>query len=211
MAEKKPTINLNSFPRYAYNPSSIPHGIIGLEVGGQHRKEKVQIKSEDAELVDEHYADGFRITVYDKKKFVKMYENIYPDLVKLSSSGIAVFTYIIKNLREMQEWMTIRQDVFGEWYNKLEGCEGANTKMVCYRGIIDLLKHEIIYIKTGDNAYYININKIFNGKVSQIGWVKEIDKELAKVDGMYNKSSYNKRLRWIEGYIPTSDEIEKWS
>lgn len=110
----------------------------------------------------------------------------------------------------MQEWMTIRQDVFGDWYNKLDGCEKANTKMICYRGIIDLLKHEIIYIKTGENAYYININKIFSGKVNQIGWVKEIDKELEKIGGIYNKASYNKRLAWIDGHIPSMDEIEKW-
>lgn len=211
MSDDKKAINLNSFPRYNYNPSSIPHGIIGLEVGGQHRKERVQIKSEDAELIDEHYADGFKITVYDKKRFVKLYENIYPDLVKLTSAGIAVFTYIIRNLREMQEWMTIRNDVFGEWYKNLEGCEKSNTKMICYRGIIDLLNNDIIYIKTGDNAYYININKIFNGKVNQIGWVKEIDKELSKVDGQYNRASYNKKLGWIKGYVPTSEEIEKWT
>lgn len=203
-------INLSKFPRYDYNPSSIQHGIIGLEVGGRTDKTRVNVVNEDAELINEHWEDGFRLKVYDKKKFVKLYEYAYPDLVKLSSSGVAVFTYILTNLREMQEWISIRHDIFGEWYKKLEGCDKSNAKMICYRGIIDLLKHKLIYIKTGDNAYYININKFFNGKVNKIGWVKEIDKELLKIEGMYNKAAFTKRLKWIDNYVPVSEKMEKY-
>lgn len=200
--DKKKPVNLSVFPRYNYNPSSIQHGIIGLEVGGATTKRDIYVKDEHAEVVGEYEEDGFRITVYDRKSFVKMYEYMFPDLVKLSSAGVAVFTYIMSHLREMQEWMTIRQDSFGEWYKRLDGCSDANTRMICYRGIINLLSHEVIYIKTGDNAYYININKIFKGKTKNIGWVKEIDNELKLVDGKYNKGAFNNRLKWIKGYVP---------
>lgn len=209
MADEKKTINLSSFPRYDYNPSSIQHGIIGLEVGGKTTEEKNNVIGDAGEVVEQYTDNGFRLTVYDRKNFVKIYEYMYPDLVKLSSQGVAVFSYIISNLREMQGHMTIRQELFGEWYKKLEGCENANAKMICYRGIIDLLTHKIIYIKTGDNSYYININKFFNGKVNNIGWVKEIDKELAAIKGLYNKKSFNKRLGWIEGYVPSAEEVER--
>lgn len=208
--EEGKTINLSKFPRYDYNPSSIKHGIIGLQVGGNIKTTDSEVLGDGGEVLDRYKKNAFKFVVNDTKKFVKLYEHSYRDLVKLSSSGVAVFVYILINLREQQDWMTIRNDVFGEWYKTLEGCADSNTKMICYRGVIDLLINKFIFIKTGDNSFYININKYFNGKVGRIGWVGKIEEEMNNFKEPEKvKNKFNKELAWIKDFAPSSEDIEK--
>lgn len=169
--------NLKLFPRYEENPSSGRHKIVGLSIGTRPVPIDKQIVRDD-ELVEEFTENGWRVRVWDSKQFVKLFPDGQADLVKLGSSGIAVFCYILLHLKKLQDQVTILPLAFGEWYRCLEGCSESNTKMICYRGIIDLLNNEFLYLKVGEGSYFININKFFNGDVRKVAWVAEIDDKL---------------------------------
>lgn len=183
----KSKTKLRQFSRYEVNPSSGKHMIKDLDIKPEEQNiTKIVVNANDPDIVMHEFQDkGHRIRVYDLRIFVKLYEDAQRELVLLNSSGIAVFSYIVSSLKEMQEQIVIVPEMFGEWYMKLEGCENANTRMICYRGVIDLLRHEFIYMKVGEGSYFINVNKFFNGDRKKISWVNEISQRLK--DGEFVK------------------------
>lgn len=196
--EKK---SLRDFERFKDNPTSGRHKIDGLIIGSQHENKQGYIRvDEDSELVEDIIIEGWNVRVFDRFQFVKLFPDAQNELVKLSSAGIAVFSYIMVHLKKQQDQILINATLFGEWYKKIDGCSDANCKMICYRGIIDLLNHRFIFMKVGEGSYFINVNKFFNGKRLKIDWVDEINiklkngenvpKKAVAYDENYKKSKY---------------------
>lgn len=185
---KKKPINLKGFPRYDDNPSSERHKVEGLFIGTYNDSKKGYVVNDGDDVVEDVIVDGWRVRVFDRFQFVKLFPDAQLDLVKLSSPGIAVFSYVVLNLKKQQDQIVINSTLFGEWYRKLEGCEKANVKMICYRGILDLLKHKLIFMKTGEGSFFINVNKFFNGTRVKIPWVAEINEKLENGESVPKKA-----------------------
>jgi len=171
---------LKDFGRYEENPSSGRHKIQDLAIRDKPENVKniVVTKEQVDEIIDQYESVAWSVKVKDGKNYVKLFDGAQKDLVQLGAAGIAMFCYIMQNLRKLQDQIIINPTLFGEWYRGIEGGEKADIKMVCYRGIIDLLRNEFIYLKTGEGSYFININKFFNGDRTKLPWVAEINERL---------------------------------
>lgn len=168
---------LKDFPRYEENPTASKHKIIGLDILPESYAQK-NIVLDGGVIVEEFIEKGYSVRVYDTLQFVKLFPDAQKDLIKLSSSGIALFTFILINLKQMQEQIILMPEYFAEWYNELPGYEDANARMVFYRGVINLLENKFIFLKVGEGSYFINVNKFFNGDRRKISWVDEISDKL---------------------------------
>jgi hypothetical protein len=196
MVDLKDRKKLSEFERYSENPSSGRHKIQDLIIGAGRWDVDIVVKEDDV-VVDESEGVKWRISVYDKKNFVKLFPEAQADLVKLSSSGISVLTYVFVNLKKEQEQIVINHELFGEWYKTIEGCSDANVKMICYRGIIDLLRHEFLYLKTGEGSFFVNINKFFNGDRTKVEWVDDIKKKIKNKEHVLKSA-----VKYIPDYKP---------
>jgi hypothetical protein len=168
---------LKDFPRYEENPTASKHKIIGLDILPASEAQK-RIVLDGGVIMEEYMEKGYTIKVYDTLQFVKLFPDAQKDLIKLSSSGIALFTFILINLKQMQEQIILLPEHFAEWYNGLPDYEETNARMVFYRGVINLLENKFVFLKVGEGSYFINVNKFFNGDRRKIDWVGEIAHKL---------------------------------
>lgn len=171
--------SLRDFVRFAENPTSAKHKIQGLHIGSRYRETNV-VQVDGDEVVGGYEESRWKPSVNDTLQFVKLFSEAQAQLVSLTSSGVAVFCYVLMNLKKEHDEITIIPAEFGKWYNSLEGCEEANYRMVHYRGVLNLLDHEFLFLKVGEGHYFINVNKFFNGNRCAIGWVDEINERLKK-------------------------------
>lgn len=197
MADRKDKVkNFKDFARYEDNPTSGIHLVEDIDILPVEEQLKVKALDDDV-VMDEYYEKGVRIRVYDRKTFVKIFDGAKNELVNLSSSGIAMFSFIISNLKKQQDQIAIIPELFGKWYNSLAGYEKADFKMVCYRGVINLLENKFIFLKVGEGSYFINVNKFFNGRREKLPWLAEIDKRLEKGEHIPRKA-----VSYIHNYKP---------
>lgn len=93
----------------------------------------------------------------DTLPFIKLYLEAIDLLRDLSTPGIKVLCYILRNLKEGSAEIILPPAEVMQ-YNKW------NTTVPYYRGIRDLLEINFISRQIGSNSrYYINVNLIFNG------------------------------------------------
>lgn len=180
MSEKKGRkkgVGVKDYESYSVNPSSSKNRIQGLSIGAQLERQRITDILTD-EVISDKITKGDKVLVKDKATFIKLFGEAQIDIVKLNSSGIAVLSYIFSCLGKCMDDVHIDNEEFGSFYNSIEGFEGKDSKMVCYRGILNLLLHKLIYRRVGEGHYFINVNKFFNGDRTKVDWVTEINKRL---------------------------------
>ena len=146
---------INDFIKYSENPSKVLKEDI-KEVSITKKGEVFEMSNSDGEVRAFHSLDKIKRGVVDNRKYIKLFiEDI--DLVKdLSTSGLKVFCYIMKNIGIKKDNLVI----------VLEDCmeyTGYTSRVNVYNGIANLLEKGIIYRKEGSSSYFINVNVFYNG------------------------------------------------
>lgn len=100
--------------------------------------------------------------IRDVKQFTKLF--IEADLRGISSGGVKLLDYVVKHLKARKD----------EIYLPISDCMvhcawGSNSRMAYYRALDNLLENEFLFVKKDDmNTFYVNVNKIFNGKREEL-------------------------------------------
>jgi len=170
--EKK---GLKGFPSFEKNPTSEPQQIKELAIGYVDEWMKVMEIQNDV-LVGENMERGKQVSVIDRLSFIKLFPDAQTDIMRLSSSGISVLSYIFNNLPKLKDEVVIEPKAFDVFYQKV--FQGKDSRMVCYRGIVNLLQFKFIYRKIGESVYFIDVNKFYNGNRTKIEWVATIQNKL---------------------------------
>jgi len=166
---------INNFPSFLENPSSVVK-LKGVSVGGAKLDDPSVVVDEGGEVVAriQKLANGAK-KIYDNKHFVKVFNDSFDDLAKLSNSGMRVLVYIWKNVKRDKDEIYIDAKVCAE------EC-GYTTKVSVYDGIADLLANDFIFRGVGGNGrYFINVEKFFNGDRTKLDPLKELQKQLDSI------------------------------
>jgi hypothetical protein len=149
------------FPVYDRNPSVPVPSSFGsrskpLRVNNGNR---VMIVGEDnGEILGRGHAGFFEFKEVDETQFVKLYLAGMKQTTKLTAAGLQVFELVYHQMRASPQ--TDRLDI-NYYIAKKHGLKMAVQTF--RRGLRELLEHEFIYRSPVADAYFVNVQFIFNG------------------------------------------------
>lgn len=147
------------FKTYKINPSLEAIGktlYVGQRlVRTKNRKGVVQGK--ETTITAKEYIEG----IDETSTFVKVYDDAYGTLSKLSKTARAVLDFIIHKKLEYNKDEFIL-------YVKEYAVENNVSERTTYVGLNELLEKEIIYLSDYSNKYFINLKYICRGSMEDI-------------------------------------------
>jgi hypothetical protein len=147
---------INDFESYYTNPSKV----LDKDLKKLHFVKKGEVNefiTKDGELTKWQKIGDEIVNVIDSKEYRKLYVDELDTIKDLSTSGLKVLCYVLKNIGVKKDDITI----------VLSDClefTGYKSKVNVYNGIIELLNKKILYRKVGSSNYFINVNTFYNGK-----------------------------------------------
>lgn len=168
---------IKDYVSYEENPTTLRNKIIGLGFGAKDL-DTVFVNDETGEWLETGRDKSQNEVVRDGHQHIKLFRPAQTEIIKLNSSGLAVLSYVFSILKKWKDEVFIDVEGFSSFYNSISDFEGKDGRMVYYRGILNLLKYEMIYKKVGEGNYFININMFFNGTRLKYEWVQNIQKRL---------------------------------
>jgi hypothetical protein len=147
---------INDFESYLNNPSKI----LDKDLKKLHFVKKGEVNefvSADGELVKYQKLGDEVVSVIDAKEYRKLYVEELTIIKELSTAGLKVLCYILKNIGAKKDDIAIH----------LQDClefTGYKSKVNVYNGIIELLDKKLLFRKVGSGNYFINVNSFYNGK-----------------------------------------------
>lgn len=159
MAYTTPTMGLKDVEVYKHNPFD------RTDIHNVYRK----VKSKGFEIVDKDTGEvhefgtnsEFGFYEYDKKKFVKVFDEAILHIRDLKISGVKMLCYMMTIVERNRDYISIDLDAAREF------CGYQNNKDV-YKGIVELVEKSFIAKKVGYNEYFINSNMFFKGDRTKI-------------------------------------------
>ena len=147
---------ITNYPSYKENPTHIE----GIEkrtrvVGQNDVEEFVNTVTGESEL----YKKLGRTKEFDVDvaEFRKVFVAGLPVIKELSSPGLKVLTFVLFSLVPKRDEITILMHECSEF-------TGYSSMTNIYKGIAELLDHNILFRKVGSGGtYFINSNFIYNG------------------------------------------------
>ena len=183
MAVKRTPKRLSDLPTYTENPS-VGAGItkwIFPTGKDYHANRKSWSDEATGELIVELTEVGGERkgnVLVDTKQFIKFFKESSSDVRKLNASAIKVLMYIFEVVEKEQDVVVLEYEkakLYYEYMREDLGCSDDTFRS----GVYDLLKHELIYRKVGvGNEYFVNVNKFFLGKRTNLQAFKEINEKL---------------------------------
>ncbi len=146
---------INDYESYLENPSKLLEKDF-KEVNFISKGDVGQFVSEDGELTLFQRLGTEKKHIVDKKEYRKIYVEELETIKELTTSGLKVLCYVLKNIGVKKDAITIH----------LQDCmdfTGYKSKVNVYSGIVDLLEKKILYRKVGSSNYFININCFYSG------------------------------------------------
>jgi hypothetical protein len=92
----------------------------------------------------------------DTKEYRKVFVEDLQNLKDLSTAGLKVLCYVLKNLGVKRDEVNI--DII-----ECMTFTGYKSKVNIYIGIVELLDKKLIFRKVGSGNYFINVNSYYNG------------------------------------------------
>ena len=159
----KKMLSRRGFKKYAHNPSiaiAAENQVVGTtrKILGNADSYIIKSMQSDAEIEIGGFYKKHRI---DRTQFVKMYITGIRNTVGLSSAGGKVFEILYDLISEKEMRKPGRDDLILMHYEIV--ASDIMSRATFHRGITELLHREIIYESLSQNAYFVNIDFMFNG------------------------------------------------
>ena len=146
---------LNDFESYSENPSKI----LEEDIKTLHYISKgkvVYFVDENGEQKQyQELGEEVNKTI-DTREYRKVFVEDLQNLKDLSTAGLKVLCYILKNLGVKRDEVNI--DII-----ECMAFTGYKSKVNIYIGIVELLDKKLIFRKVGSGNYFINVNSYYNG------------------------------------------------
>ena len=159
--DKKVMLSRRGFPKHLENPS-VPVAAQNQIVG----KKSIVIGTADNCLIKsgtstiEVPAGFYRKKAVDQTEFVKLYVDGLRSAIGLSKAGQKVFELVYSEISGRSMKKPNSDDLLMLHYDMFDL---EMSRATFDRGITELLKKEILYESMSTNAYFVNINMLFNG------------------------------------------------
>lgn len=135
-------------------------------------KAKPMVDNDTGETVFLSPLGNVNIILKDNAEFTKLFGSSYEEICKLSTPGLKMLLYIFSIIKKDIDWIKIEPALAMEW------C-GYNSRTNVHVGICALLDGKFICRKTGGQMeYYINVNRFFNGKRTNLRAGTELKERL---------------------------------
>ena len=136
-------------------------GLVTRRITWKKRNHTV-IDESSGELMQLQKAEESKEVIIDAKDFIKTYKPFFKILPTLSQAALQLLAYIMDNIVSESNTVLISRTEFFEVYNN----SIANNNY--YRGLGELLKHDVIRRTEHYNIFWYNTNYFFNGRRNKI-------------------------------------------
>jgi len=146
---------ITDFESYSENPSKILDKDI-KKVKYIKKGDVFELLDEYGELIKVQKLSTEEFISIDDREFRKLYVEELDTIKELTTSGLKVLCYVLKNIGIKKDSLII----------PIQDCmefTGYGSRVAVYNGIIDLLDKKILYRKVGSSNYFININAFYSG------------------------------------------------
>lgn len=159
----KKMISRRGFQKHLHNPSiavAAENQVVGTtrKIIGNEDSYIIKSTKSDAEI---EVGGFYKKHHMDKTQFVKMYISGIRNTIGLSGAGGKVFEILYDLISEKEMRKPGRDDLILMHYEIV--ASDKMSRATFHRGITELLHREIIYESLSQNAYFVNIDFMFNG------------------------------------------------